>query len=101
MWAVGRLSLLSRGLSGKTAVTPAATLEAPPAPAAPAPSAAASPAPAPMPFRVSAPSPVPVAAPAPIPEGRRVIEPTPVHAAPGLLERIVTRVKGFFRSLFG
>lgn len=96
MWAVGRLSLLSRGLT-----------EAPKR----APSVPETPVSAPEPQRIAAPATV-LAPPIPTPVDRKFPpEPTiaprpepgplpPPSTAPGLLERFVTRVKGFFRSFF-
>lgn len=107
MWAVGRLSLLSRGLTAAAKGTPAPT-ETPlaPPPPAPAPKPAA-PAEARLPARgtlerAEAAAPLFPPRTAPPPAREPVAEPAvaPPPAA-GLIQRIVSRVAGFFRSLFG
>lgn len=94
MWAVGRLSLLSKGLTaGKAGAAPAARETARvPSPVTP-PTVPVS-APKPEPVR-SAPVP-PLSSPNPALEPVATSSPTP-----GLVQRMVARVRGFFRSLFG
>lgn len=109
MWAVGRLSLLSRGLAAAKAVTPAV-----PGPVVEGPASGAAPS-------IQAPEPRQLAQVQQLePERAQVQEmeaepsrleeprseaaprsPEPVAEPPGFLQRIVTRVKGFFRSIFG
>lgn len=108
MWAVGRLSLLSRGrtAAARGVDSPAAAPRAAVVAAFPAPpnlartvtpteaptvaAAAASSAPT-RPLRPEAP-----------PAAARVDAPAPAAAAgPGLLERVVSRVRRFFSSIFG
>ncbi len=100
MWAVGRLSLLSRGLTARKAETRPAP-GAPGSTPAPLPVPRADPEPEPAPVQpriVSLPTPVSVPATEPAPAS----EPAGISSPmPGLIQRMVTRVKSFFRSLFG
>jgi len=84
MWAVGRLSLLSKGLNAVKTATPV------PKPRVKEAAALGAPRIEPAPIEPSVPGPDPISPPP-------AVEPLPA----GLLGRIVTRVKGFFRSLFG
>jgi hypothetical protein len=99
MWAVGRLSLLSRGRAAAMApAPPLVPIGAPTSPPAP-PEAA----------RVHTQEPRPPLPVAPPERGVASVEPTapavstpPVAStAPGLLERVVSRVRRFFGSIFG
>lgn len=79
MWAVGRLSLLSRG---RTAVPPKLNKPLAPVPTAVTPTA--------VPSETALSTSMPSAA-------RKEAKPS----LPGLLQRIVLRVKGLFRPFFG
>lgn len=89
MWAVGRLSLLSSGLDAAKRAR-----AAPKKPVAVAPVASVPPLPPAIPGPIPAPMP-------PEPVKVTVGEVSVPVEAPGLVQRIVTRVTRFFRSLFG
>ena len=116
MWAVGRLSLLSKRGRAAAQVAPVASAPLDVGPIQEAPAPLAQVAAVEHPVRTPAPMPTPTgvtAAPRARaePVGRPLDEPArpqplppsikPVSPAPGLFERIVTRVKSLFRSFFG